>query len=654
MSQFHEMLGNLLFQQLYNIDFKLLAMLLILIIVVIFVYVFYKSNYINEQIKLISLYFNAVLKAYVKKESDASIWGVGIAISAIEKYKFIKVFNEDIEIKSKHPDAWNDLGLAHSALENYEEAIKAYDKAIEISPKHVDAWNNKGLALSALENYEEAIKAYDETIEISPKHVDAWNNKGLALSALENYEEAIKAYDETIEISPKHADAWNNKGKASYNLDKYEEAIKAFDKAVEIKPNNDYTFYTLHIGMGLFNNPFLGWARKIYESKILEEFKDKIDIFSKLESIAVEEKTRIRSRVVKATEQVIAFDAWETVVDEIFNKTSLILVLLALLLSVLISLTFWFPGDRNYFDMLLLNSILLVSTFAIIYATTALVELYGLLNYTNYLKLMFVLLILYALIANALKSLNFIWLPQVVQDGVGASFVGIVGFIGAIIIFRGFISLLGYLIQRKKYHQYPDAEVINSLCLSLNLAEKDIDTWAEFDLKSKLLLRLELIAKRLENELPRSLHSYDSSTDAWMTNRSQEMAAGIRELKKNVLLSKEGSQKLLQEVLAMRLLNASDGNWDLFERRKPSNTPTTVIKIFNVLRTAIGIGLPLFIVGIIMISPIKISDTDMSYMAAVSIIWVGFNILVLIDPQYQEKMVAIKNMPENIIGWRKP
>ena len=319
MSQFHEMLGNLLFQQLYNIDFKLLAMLLILIIVVIFVYVFYKSNYINEQIKLISLYFNAVLKAYVKKESDASIWGVGIAISAIEKYKFIKVFNEDIEIKSKHPDAWNDLGLAHSALENYEEAIKAYDKAIEISPKHVDAWNNKGLALSALENYEEAIKAYDETIEISPKH----------------------------------ADAWNNKGKASYNLDKYEEAIKAFDKAVEIKPNNDYTFYTLHIGMGLFNNPFLGWARKIYESNILEEFKDKIDIFSKLESIAVEEKTRIRSRVVKATEQVIAFDAWKTVVYEIFNKTSLILVLLSLLLSVLISLTFWFPDDRNYFDMIL-------------------------------------------------------------------------------------------------------------------------------------------------------------------------------------------------------------------------------------------------------------------------------------------------------------
>ena len=638
---------------MYNINFKFLAILLIPIIIILYMFL-YKSSYINEKIKCISLYLNALI-AHAKKESDANAWNnIGIALSFIKNYEAIKAYAKAIEINPKHADAWNNKGLALSALGNYEEAIKAYDKTIEIKPKHVDVWNNKGLALSALGNYEEAIKAYDKAIEINPKHADAWNNKGLALSDLEYHEEAIKAYDEAIEISPKHADAWNNKGKASYNLDKYEEAIKAFDKAVEIKPNNDYTFYTLHIGMGLFNNPFLGWARKIYESKILEEFKDKIDIFSKLESIAVEEKTRIRLRVIKATEQVIAFDAWKTVVYEIFNKTSLILVLLSLLLSVLISLTFWFPDDRNYFDMILLISILLISTFAIVYSTIMLIELYELLNYTNYLKLMVVLLILYASIANALKSLNIIWLPQIVQDGVGASFVGIVGFIGTLIIFRGFISLLGNLIQRKKCYQYPDAEVINSLCLSLNIAEKDRDTWAEFDLKRKLLLMLELIAKRLENELPRSLHSYDSSTDAWMTNRSQEMAAGIRELKKNVLLSKEGSQKLLQEVLAMRLLNASDGNWDLFEVGKPSNTLTPIVKTFNMIRTATVIGLPLFIVGIIMISPIKFSDTVMSYVAAVSIIWVSFNILVLIDPQYQEKMVAIKNMPEYIIGWRKP
>ena len=138
------------------------------------------------------------------------------------------------------------------------------------------------------------------------------------------------------------------------------------------------------------------WARKVYNNKILEEFKYKIDIFSKLKSIAIEDKNRIRSRVVKATEQVIAFDAWETVIDEIFNKISFI-SFLALLLSVFISLNFWSTWDKNYFDMLLLIGIISICTLAILLVTVIIMELYELLNYINYLKLMLILLILYSL-----------------------------------------------------------------------------------------------------------------------------------------------------------------------------------------------------------------------------------------------------------------
>lgn len=645
MSQFY----NSFFQQLYNIDNKALILSIIIIFIAYF-YIFYAYNY--KRIKFFSLYFNAV-RACVKKESDANAWNNrGLALSALEKYKrAVKAYDKAIKISPKHADAWNNKGLALSALKNYDGAIRAYDKAIEISPQYADAWNNKGLALFALENYEEAIKAYDKAIEISPKYADAWNNKGFTHSALENYEGAIRAYDKAIEINPQHADAWNNKGKSCYDLEKYDEAITAFNKAVEIDPNNVYTFYTPHVGMGVFNNPFLRWARKVYENKILGEFKDKIDIFSKLESISDEGKNRIRSRVAKATGQVIAFDAWETVIEESVDKL-LFIIILTPIFSIIISLIFWFPTERNNSELSLLIGIILMSTLLILILTFLFLNLIEFFNYGHHmLKFVFILLVLYTLIANELRFLDFVWLPRVVQDGFGASLIGIVSFLGIFTILFGISSLLVDLIQRKKYHQYPDAEVINSLCISLNLAETD--EWVEFNLKRKLLSRLELIAKRLENELPISLHSYDSCTDVWMSNCSKEMATGIRQMKKVVLLPKEGSQKHLTEVLAMRLLNASDGYWDLFEREKPSNTPTRVMQVFNMLRTIIGIGLPLFIVGIIIISPIDISETVMGYMAAVSIIWVGFNILVLFDPQYQEKMAAIKDMPENILGRRK-
>ena len=474
---------------------------MLLIPIIIVIYIFYKSNYINERFKLFYLYSDTVV-AYVKKKGNLNVWNnMGVALFAIEKYKAIKAFDKAIEISPEHTDAWYNKGLALSDLENYEEARKAYDKAIEINPKHADAWYNKGLALYALENYEEAIKAYDKAIEISPENADAWYNKGLALYALENYEGAIKAYDKAIEISPENADAWYNKGKASYDLYKYETAITAFYKAVEIKPNNVYTFYTPHVGMGIFNYPFLRWARKVYENKILEEFKDKIDIFSKLESISVEEKKRIRLRVVKATGKVIAFDAWETVINKAIDKIFFITGL-NLVLSIIMSLIFWFPAERGYFELALLIPIIAICVGLILILTILFLDLLEFINYERHsLKFMFVLLILYTFIANEIRSLDFVWLPKVVQDGFGASFIGFVVLFGTIIVLFGINSLLEELIQRKKYHKYPDAEVINSLLLSLNLAETETDTWAEFNLKRELLSRLELIAKRLENDL---------------------------------------------------------------------------------------------------------------------------------------------------------
>jgi len=72
--------------------------------------------------------------------------------------------------------------LLFHASNQYEAAITNYDQAIAIKPDDHYAWNNRGLALSALGRNEEAIASYDQAITIKPDYHEAWYNRGNALS----------------------------------------------------------------------------------------------------------------------------------------------------------------------------------------------------------------------------------------------------------------------------------------------------------------------------------------------------------------------------------------------------------------------------------------------------------------------------------------
>ena len=124
----------------------------------------------------------------------------------------------------KEGNDWRDKG-------EFLKAIECYDEAIRLKPDDAAAYNNKGVALSALGRKEEAIECYDEAIRLKPDNAAAYNNKGNALSALGRKEEAIACYDEAIKRKPDDATAYNNKGNALSDLGRYSKAAECFHKA---------------------------------------------------------------------------------------------------------------------------------------------------------------------------------------------------------------------------------------------------------------------------------------------------------------------------------------------------------------------------------------------------------------------------------------
>ena len=142
-----------------------------------------------------------------------------------------------INLTPEDASAYNNLGVAYSNQNNYEEAISSYKKAIELNSEYASAYYNLGVAYSNQKNYEEAISSYKKAIEFNPEYASAYNNLGNAYSNQNNYEEAISSYKKAIELNSEDASAYNNLGVAYRERSNHEKAIPAFLNSIKSNQN---------------------------------------------------------------------------------------------------------------------------------------------------------------------------------------------------------------------------------------------------------------------------------------------------------------------------------------------------------------------------------------------------------------------------------
>jgi tetratricopeptide (TPR) repeat protein/serine/threonine protein kinase len=142
-----------------------------------------------------------------------------------------------------HAAAWNNRGIAHSNLRQYDNALADFSKAIKLKPDYAGAWNNRGNAYDALGQYDSALADYSKAIELKPDDAVTWTNRAVVYRSLRRYDKALADYSKAIELKPDYANAWNNRGALSWELGRYDQAVADCSKAIALKPNYAEPWY---------------------------------------------------------------------------------------------------------------------------------------------------------------------------------------------------------------------------------------------------------------------------------------------------------------------------------------------------------------------------------------------------------------------------
>lgn len=168
----------------------------------------------------------------------------GDAMYAMELYEeAIVAYDQAIRLKPNYIEAYNNRGIAKSAIGQSFAAIADFDKAIEIKPDFAKGYTFRGAVKEDLGQNAAAIADYDKAIQITPDDAVVYYFRGMAKETLKQYFAAISDFDKAIQLKPDFAEVYHSRGESKVFLGQYFAAISDFDKAIQLNPDNAEVYY---------------------------------------------------------------------------------------------------------------------------------------------------------------------------------------------------------------------------------------------------------------------------------------------------------------------------------------------------------------------------------------------------------------------------
>ncbi len=175
-----------------------------------------------------------------------------------------------IQNDAEEPWLYSELGFAHAARNEYDDAVMWYRKALELDPGDAQTRNRCGFALTRLGRFEEAADmfrlalasdftlvaarvnlavvllelgraseaedAFHAVLELDPDNDIALGHLGQLKSAAGQPAEAAEYFRQAVEHSPENAVLWNNLGFELAKLNEMDEAEEAYRRALDEAP----------------------------------------------------------------------------------------------------------------------------------------------------------------------------------------------------------------------------------------------------------------------------------------------------------------------------------------------------------------------------------------------------------------------------------
>jgi tetratricopeptide (TPR) repeat protein len=151
--------------------------------------------------------------------------------------KSIEYLKNAIEINPKSAIAYNNLGVAYTMLQQYQNGVDACAKALQLDSTFQLAKNNFKWASDEKNKVLTAITLEEQTPE-NKKNTAFYIEYGLNYFKLSNYDKSIEIWNKVFDIEPKNTSALNNIGTAFMMKYQYDDAIVFFKKVIGLESNN--------------------------------------------------------------------------------------------------------------------------------------------------------------------------------------------------------------------------------------------------------------------------------------------------------------------------------------------------------------------------------------------------------------------------------
>ncbi len=134
-------------------------------------------------------------------------------------------------------DAYYELGLADSALQNWEDALAAFQQAYELEPQRLDVGLQLGHLYTAASQFGPAKEIVNSLLQKNPNNADAELLEGDIFVRQQNPEEALRAFTKVADLAPKDPASFERIALVEASMRRYADADQNLRKAIQIDPS---------------------------------------------------------------------------------------------------------------------------------------------------------------------------------------------------------------------------------------------------------------------------------------------------------------------------------------------------------------------------------------------------------------------------------
>lgn len=168
---------------------------------------------------------------------------LALAYQKLDEYSLsLKHFQKAISLKSKFPEAFNNLGILYSQQKEWDKALDCFVKAtadILYSTPHF-AYHNIGTVYYHKGDYSKAVENYEKAIRLAPDYIVAYKDLANLYESTNQNEKAFTIYKKAISLEPQSWDIHLSLSRLLLKLGQKQEAIKIINNIISTDPRSQY------------------------------------------------------------------------------------------------------------------------------------------------------------------------------------------------------------------------------------------------------------------------------------------------------------------------------------------------------------------------------------------------------------------------------